>query len=175
MQGCGPVRLMLIVWGSPRIKGYGSGCSWAGSRKSWAGSPMGVGESWTGSPMEPPEKGRRGHTFTQTERASVATIYLSDRMHWICDAYAKYMRIYNYKIPVSNGLLVDAYAKHMLSIYSGDTVTQPTLYKTNKYILSICSVYATHIHILYYNNLVYLFNVIINRKCIWSIYTLSII
>ena len=28
-----------------------------------------------------PEKGRRYLTFTHTERASVATIYLSDRMH----------------------------------------------------------------------------------------------
>jgi hypothetical protein len=28
-----------------------------------------------------PEKGRRYHTFSHTERASVATIYLSDRMH----------------------------------------------------------------------------------------------
>ena len=33
----------------------------------------------------------------------------------ICDVYAKYMRIYNYKIPMLNGLLV--YAKHMLNIY----------------------------------------------------------
>ncbi len=122
-----------------------AGCSWAGSRKSWTGSPMGVGESWTGSPMEPPEKGRQGHTFSHTERASVATIYLSDRMHWICDAYAKYMRIYNYKIPVSNGLLVDAYAKHMLSIYPGDTVAQPTLYKT----LGVCLVYVQHMQHIY--------------------------
>ncbi len=143
---------------------------------------MGVGESWTGSPMEPPEKGRRGHTFTQTERASVATIYLSDRMHWICDAYAKYMRIYNYKIPVSNGLLVDAYAKHMLSIYSGDTVAHPTLYKPvgiclayAEHIQHICPVYVTYIHALYHINLVYLFNIIINRKCIWNIHILSII
>jgi hypothetical protein len=40
-----------------------------------------------------PEKGRRGHTFTHTERASVATIYLSDRMHRICGAYTKHMHI----------------------------------------------------------------------------------
>ncbi len=95
--------------------------------------------------IEPPDKGRRGHTFSHTERASVATIYLSDRMHWICDAYAKYMRIYNYKIPVSNGLLVDAYAKHMLSIYLGDTVAQPTLYKT----LGVCLVYVQHMQHIY--------------------------
>ena len=57
------------------------------------------------------------------------------------------MRIYNYKIPVSNGLLVDAYAKHMLSIYSGDTVAHPTLYKP----VGICLAYAEHmlsIHLL---------------------------
>jgi hypothetical protein len=39
----------------------------------------GVGESWTGLPMEPPGKGRRGYTFTYTERALVATFNLSDR------------------------------------------------------------------------------------------------
>ena len=33
-----------------------AGCSSQGSRKSWTGSPMGVGESWTGSPMECREK-----------------------------------------------------------------------------------------------------------------------
>ncbi len=56
------------------------------------------------------------------------------------------MRIYNYKIPVSNGLLVDAYAKHMLSIYPGDTVAQPTLYKT----LGVCLVYVQHIQHFFY-------------------------
>jgi hypothetical protein len=35
----------------------------------------------------------------------------------ICGAYAKYMRTYNYKISMLNGLLVDTYAKHMLSIF----------------------------------------------------------
>ena len=52
----------------------------------------GVAESWAWSLMEPPAKGRRGYTFAHTERALVATIYLSDRMHWICDIYAEYIR-----------------------------------------------------------------------------------
>ena len=42
--------------------------------------------------MEPPEKGRQAHTFTHTERASVATFNLSDRtnqnIQGICYAYA---------------------------------------------------------------------------------------
>ena len=37
------------------------------------------------------EKGRRYHTFSHTERASVAIICLSDRVHQICDAYARHM------------------------------------------------------------------------------------
>ncbi len=80
-----------------------TGCSSPGSRKSWTGSPMGVGESWTGSPMEPPEKGRRGHTFTHTERALVATFNLSDRttqkIQYMCYVYARRhtdIRIYIY-------------------------------------------------------------------------------
>jgi len=40
-----------------------------------------------------PAKGRRYSTFTHTERALVATIYLSDRMHWIYNAYAKHIHI----------------------------------------------------------------------------------
>jgi len=36
----------------------------------------------------------------------------------ICIKYAVYMlSIYNYKIPMLNSLLTDAYTKHMLSIY----------------------------------------------------------
>jgi len=40
--------------------------------------------------MEPPAKGRRGHTFTHTERASVATFNLSNRTNQIPRAYAMY-------------------------------------------------------------------------------------
>jgi hypothetical protein len=40
-----------------------------------------------------PEKGRRGYTFIHTERASVATIYLSDHMYRICGIYTKYIYI----------------------------------------------------------------------------------
>jgi len=42
------------------------------------------------------------------------------------------MRIYNYKIPILSGLLVDAYAKHMLSILDNKvypTITCPALYR----------------------------------------------
>src|SRR6266702_651837 len=63
---------------------------------------------------------------------------------------------------------------HMLSIYSRDTIAQPTLYKTNKCILSICSAYTTYIHTLYYNNLVCIFNVLINKKCILLLFILCL-
>ena len=79
------------------------------------------------------------------------------------------MHIYNYKIPVSNGLLVDAYAKHMFNIYLGDIVAHPAVgicLVYTEHIQYICPVYVTYIHALYHINLVYLFNIIINRKCI---------
>lgn len=47
------------------------------------------------SPMELPEKGRRYHTSSHIERTPVATTYLSNCMHRICDAYAKH--IYTHK------------------------------------------------------------------------------
>ena len=43
------------------------------------------------SPMKPPEKTRRYHTSSHTERAPVATTHLSNCMHRICDAYAEHI------------------------------------------------------------------------------------
>jgi hypothetical protein len=48
--------------------------------------------------VEPPAKGRRGHTFAHTDYVPVATFKLSDHMHRICGAYARYMHVYSCKI-----------------------------------------------------------------------------
>jgi hypothetical protein len=78
-------RMVVLVFthgplldGPRRVKGYSRGAARGGHGKVNRGHRWGR-RKLNGVTNGAPEKGRRGHTFTHTERALVATFNLSDR------------------------------------------------------------------------------------------------
>ena len=88
---------------------------------------------WRKLGVEPPEKGRRYHTFSHTERALVATIYLATACtEHVMHMLSIYMHLQEHiclvsrnKLAVYMACICQAYAKYIHRIYTVYTTHSP--------------------------------------------------